>query len=224
MEGLFLNIKDRNQLVDFLAEWSGFASTETQQKSDELVRAYDEGEKTDKTELVEFVTELAKEVWSVRFALTRFFKEEGALIEWDRVLQAVSKSTAHLMERFRKDSGCGGVDCVLDHEDVDMTLHDDERHEIEKVRHHLMQDYWTSHPKTLEPLLEEGRELQKGYEKRLSDLQALTDGWPALLAEEVNAKVKSYQDEIYFKGNVVPLQTLDEELAYYTEQKELPVE
>jgi hypothetical protein len=224
MEELSLSLKNRLPMVDFLAEWSGFAGPETRPKAEALIQAYDDGQELDKTALAELVIELAKEVWPIRFALHRFFGEEGALIEWDMVEKAVRRSTAHLMERFKRSTRCRSLEEMFKHEDFDQAFRQEERDEIESVRHHLLESYWASHPSSLQPLIEEGRSLLSGYEERLEELKKIAEGWPSLLAEELLSKVKSLEDRIYFKGESVPLEIMDGELAYYREQKELPIE
>lgn len=211
-------------MVDFLADWAGFASPEMKSKAEAMIQAYDDGEEPDKTVLAELVIALAKQIWPIRFALGRFFGEEGALIEWDMVEKAVRRSTAHLMERFKRSTGCRSLDEMFKHEDFDQAFRQEEKDEIESLRHHLLESYWASHPSSLQPLIEEGRSLLTSYEKRLEELKKIADGWPSLLAEELLAKVKSLEDRIYFKGEVIPFEIVDGELAYYREQKELPID
>ncbi|MHB8831153.1 MAG: hypothetical protein ACYC44_03515 [Patescibacteria group bacterium] len=224
MEELSLNLKDKLGLVDFLSEWSGLASPRIKARAEAMVQAYDDGQTLETDDIAEEAEILALDIWPARFSLTRFFSEEGAMIEWDRVEQAVRHSTAHLMERFRRATGVRSLGEMIKNDDFDLSFHEEERREIEDVRHHLREDYWNSHPKSLESLMGEGRILLESYKEKLSALRALAEGWPSLLAEEVLAKARSYEDRIYFKGEHIPLESLDEELAYYREQKELPID
>jgi hypothetical protein len=224
MEELSLSLKNRLPMVDFLSEWAGFANPEMRSKAEAMIQAYDDGGELDKPALAELVINLAKHIWPVRFALNRFFGEEGALIEWDMVEKAVRRSTAHLMERFKRSTHCKSLDEMLKHEEFEQTFGDEEKNEIESVRHHLLENYWASHPSSLQPLIEEGRSIMEAYDQKLTELKALAEGWPSLLAEELFSKVKSLEDRIYFQGEHLSLEILDGELAYYREQKELPIE
>ena len=224
MEGLFLNLMNSAEMVSFLAQWSDWAPTKPKAKAEAFISAYDEGQDVDKAELAQGVKDLAIEIWPARFAITRFFAQEGALVEWDRMIQTVRRSTAHLMERFRQGTGCKSLDELLAHDEFDTAFREEERHEIEQVRQDLRLDYYRTHIQTLQPFVAEGLEIIDGCVERLESLRALSEGWPSLLAEELLNKAKSYEDAIFFKGQHVTLESLDEELAYYREQKELPIE
>lgn len=224
MVELSLSLKNRLPMVDFLSEWEDFATKETRAKADAMIQAFDDSQEMDKVALAELVISLAEEIWPARYALARFFKEEGALIEWDMVEKAVRRGTAHLMERFKQSTGCKSLDEMLKHEDFDQSFREEERNEIEKVRHHLLESYWAKHPSSLQPLIEEGRSILEGCKQRLDELKSIAEGLPALLAEELLSKIKSLEDRIYFQGEHVSLEVLDGEVAYYREQKELPIE
>lgn len=211
-------------MVDFLSEWSGFGAKETKIKAEAMIQMFDDGQEVDKAKLAETAIELAKEAWPARFALNRFFGEEGALIEWDMVEKAVRRGTAHLMERFKRATGCRSLGEMFKHEDFEQAFREEERNEIESVRHHLLESYWISHPSSLQSLIEEGRALLGGYEARLQELRLLAESLPSLLAEEVLNKIRTYEDNLYLKGECLSLEILDGESAYYREQKELPIE
>lgn len=216
--------KHSNELVDFMSEWEGIASAESRAKVEKLITAYDDGKCPEKAELAQAARELAKEIWPVRYALNRFFAEEGALIEWDRVEQAVRRSTAHLMEQFKENTACTSLGCVTSNEDFEAAFREEERHEIESVRHHLREDYWKTHPKTLAPLVDEAKEVVAAYEAKFDELKKISEGWPSLLAEEVLSKIASFEDRIYLQGEHISLEVIDQEVAYYREQRELPIE
>ncbi len=224
MEDAYLNLNDKAKLVDFLSEWSGLASKDTKAKAEAMVRDYDDGKVEDVVPLMLLAKAMAIEIWPIRFALNRFFEEEGALIELDKVEKSVRKSTAHLIERFRNNSGCKSLSELLAHDDFDMSFRDEERSEIEQMRHHIREDYWTAHAKNLSKLVEEGKELMETFQDKMESLRLIAEGLPALLQEELYAKVNRFEDQCFYKGQSISSEILDQELAYYKEQEALPIE
>lgn len=224
MEDVFLNFNNKTKLVDFLSEWSGLASKELKLKADNIVRDYDDGKVEDSVPMMLIAKAVAMEIWPIRFALNRFFEQEGALIELDKIEHSVRKSTAHLIERFRRNSGCKSIGEILAHADFDMSFREEERGEIDQVRHHIREEYWKSHTKNLEKLVEEGKQLLENFQDKIESLRLIAEGLPALLQEELYSKVSRFEEECYFKGQVVSSEILDQELAYYKEQEALPIE
>lgn len=219
-----MDLNNKARLVDFLSEWAGLASKDTSAKADAAVRGYDDGKVEDAVPLMLLTKATAIEIWPIRFALNRFFEEEGALIELDKIEKTVRKSTAHLIERFRRNSGCRSVGEMLAHGDFDMSFREEERNEVEQVRHHIREDYWKEHAKTLDKLVEEGKELLEIFQDKMESLRLIAEGLPALLQEELYAKVNRFEDQMYYKGQSISSEILDQELAYYKEQEALPIE
>jgi hypothetical protein len=224
METLFLDLSRRMSLANFISHWSSFASKDLRKQVDTLVRRYDDGEDVEKNLMAEAAKDLAREIWPVRYALDRFFAGEGALVEWDRVEHAVGKSTAHLMDRFRQATDVKSVDDLLAHDDFDMSFHDEGREEIVTTRHHVREDYWQSQSNTLEHLVEEGTGLLETFERHIKDMRLLAERLPMAMQEELYGKVTKYEDKWLFKGETIPMEMLEEEMAYYRDQASEPVE
>lgn len=224
MEALYLDIRSRTRVVDFLSHWSGFAPKAMKARAEAAVHAYDEGQELEVNEMSALAKELAREIWPVRYALDRFFGAEGALIEWDKVERTVSKSTAHLMERFRKASEVKSLDELLAHDDFDMTFGGGERDEIESVRHQVREDYLKTNANSLERLVEDGVVLLEEFEHRMKDMRRVAEGLPMAMQEELYGKVTQFEDKWFFKGEQIASEILDEELSYYRDQSSEPVE
>lgn len=212
------------ELVDFLSEWRDLAPKDLQAEADSLITSYDDGQNQDLAELAEFVEDFAWRIWPVRFAMEEFFSEQGALVEWDRVSAAVRRSTAHLMQRFKQSAGCQKLDEMLRHDDYELTFKEAETREIEDVRHQARVDYWRSHPETFSVLTAEGENLREGYKRILDELEEIVQTSAGSLSEEARAKMTSLKDRIVYRGEHVPLETMEEELIYYRERKELPID
>lgn len=219
-----INNKSSLELVGFLSEWSDLASKDLQAEADSLITAYDEGQDQDLAELVQFVEDFAWRIWPVRFAMEEFFCGHGALVEWDRVSSAVRRSTAYLMQKFKQSVGCQNLDEMLRHNDFELTFNEAESREIKEVRHQARADYWRSHPETFSVLTAEGEKLREGYKKILDELENIAQKSAGALSEEAWAKMTSLKDRIIYRGEQVSLETMNEELIYYREQNELPID
>ena len=153
--------------------------------------------------------------------MRRFFSEEGRDEEWRRILSSVRPSTAHLLKRLRQGLAAATVDEVLAGGDVSTALSQGEEVEIAEVRSHLRQDYWREQGKTLGILADAGEAALKGYLGRLKQLRDLAFDLPKGFQDEVFSKIARYEDRIFFEGELLPLEILDEEMKYYVEQKEI---
>lgn len=224
MEEQIVNNQSVLEWVDFLSEWRDLAPKDLQAQADHLITVYDDGQNQDLAELAQFVEDFAWQIWPARFALMAFFSEQGALVEWERVSAAARRSTAHLMQRFKQATGCQGLDQMLQHDDFDLSFKEAEAREIKDLRHQVRVDYWNSHPETFSALVPEGEKLCDGYRRILKELNEIAQASPGLIAEEARAKAMNLKDKIIYKGTHIPLEVMDEELIYYREQKELPIE
>ncbi|MBU2566799.1 hypothetical protein KKG46_04550 [Patescibacteria group bacterium] len=224
MEDFYLNLNSRTRIADFLSEWLGYGSKDIKAKADTLLTAYDDGKELVAADMADVVRDLAIDIWPIRFALNRFFTEEGGMVEWDLVEKAVTRSTAHLMERFRKTSGVNSLDDLFNHDDFDMSFKDAERSEIEQVRIHIREDYWKNHSQNLEKLEQEGRLILEQFVEEMEKMRKIAEGLPTMLQDELYSKISRFEDRTLYYGEHIPMELLNEELAYYTEQKELPID
>ncbi|MFZ6015301.1 MAG: hypothetical protein ACOYUZ_03005 [Patescibacteria group bacterium] len=224
MEELYLDLRDKRQIVDFLSNWLAFVPEDLKSKAEKIIDKFDDGILDVKEDIAEFAIGFAKALYPIRFAMDEFFKEQGALIEWDQVEKSVRRSTAHLMHRFKQNNGIDSIDELLDHEDFDMTFGDEERSEILQVRHFVREDYIKNHPKVLDVLIDEGKRVLAHFEGMMEKMRNTAGSLPTLLQEELYNKVTRYEDRVLFNGERIDLDVLKEELAYYTDQKEIPIE
>lgn len=219
MSELFLDLRNQPRVVDFLVEAMEYAPAKDRVAAEKLVAKYQEAGHVPTGKLAEEARELAMASFPARFALKRFFSTDGAEEEWKLVNAAIRPSTAHLLQRVRKSSGVSTLDEVLEHADADSALKEEERHEIDEVRSQIRIDYWKSHIKTFAVLVKEGEEELKALRERFEKLRELAAAFPEGMEDEVFSKVEYYEDRILFALETVPQSTLDEEIAYYVEQK-----
>lgn len=222
MSDLFLDLRDKTRVVDFLVENLEYAEAKDRAAAEKWIAMYQEGEKTPTDKLAAAGRKLAEAVWPARFALKRFFTKEGSGEEWERLLATVRPSTAHLLERLRKSQGGDvPVDAVLASDDAGTALHDAEQVEIAEVRSHLRHDYWKANAKKLTVLVKEADVELTGMLERLKAMRDMAIEMPRTLQDEIFSKIAHYEDRILFEGTIVPLEILDNEIAYYRDQKEI---
>jgi len=220
MSDVSLDLRNQPRVVDFMVDVIDFAPTKDRVPAEVMIATYQAGTThvpTDK--LAEAARSLAYAVWPVRFALQRFFGTEGASEELKVIESAVRPSTMHLIKRVKKSSGVTSMDALMAHPDADAALKEGERHEIEQIRHQFRVDYWKTHAKKLGVLVTDGESELRAIRQRFDQLRELAVELPRGLQDEVFSKIGRYEDRILFRGEIVPLTILDEEVAYYTEQK-----
>lgn len=224
MSDLSLDTRDKARVADFIADNAEFASPKERSYAEDLVVAYQEGDKVSSEKLANACRKLAIAAWPARFALEKYFTREGASDEWQRVVSAVRPSTAHLLKRFRQGTTAETLDEVLSHEDSDAAFKEGERLEIDEVRKHVRLDHWRERRKSIEPYVKEGKLRLDAYAEALGKLRELATSLPQGLQDEAFSKLAHYEDRILYRGEAVPMEILEHEVAYYTEQKEISPE
>jgi len=222
MNELYLDLRDRPRVIDFLVLAGAYADAKGRTAAGKIVKDYQDGKALSSETLADAARKLAYATWPARYAVRQFLTGEGSEEEWQMVTAAVRPSTAHLMKRFRAGVKAKTLDEVLNHEDAQTALRDeDEMIEIAEVRSHVREDFWMAKKDTLSVLVKGAERELAGYRKRLESLRTLAAAFPPAMQDEVLSKVNAYEDRIVFEGELIPLEVLDEEIAYYTDQKEI---
>lgn len=219
MSERYLDLRDKARVIDFLLEHLEYASPKEQSTAQAWITDYQEGAKTPTDKLAEAARKFAIAIWPARFAVQRYFMTEGIEEEWKKITSSVRPSTAHLLKRFRQGTGMKSLDETLQHAESDTALHEGERIEIAEVRSHLRQETWKNKKKMLVELVKEGEELLKETRERFAALRELALVLPRSMQDEVFSKIERFEDRMYFEGEVIPLEILDQEVQYYKEQK-----
>jgi len=221
MSEFFLDLRDKVRVIDFLADNAEYAAPNIRLDAERWIHAYEEQEKIPTDKLADAARKFAWSIWPARYAVSAYFSSEGSEEEWLRILAAVRPSTAHLLKRFRKGTDAKNLDETLNHIESDVAFHAGERVEIDEVRKHLRQAYWREKKSALHALVKEGERLRDGYRERLDVLREMIPNFPRTAQDEIMSKIERYSDRILFEGEVVPVEILDEEIKYYTDQKEI---
>jgi len=219
MIGAFLDFENQPQVVAFIHAQFLFLPEVARAEAEAQLDAADEA--SDAQVLMELARSLAKKTWPCRQALRRYLEETACEEEWRLVVAAVSKSTAHLLERFRHGTACESLDATLAHDDSESAFRVQERAEIAEVRRHVHDVLWRDHQDALVPFTEEAEVTFEAIMARLETLRELAVNTP-WIEGEVLGKVTRFEDDFLFAGKILSLEQLDEEVAYYREQKALP--
>jgi hypothetical protein len=170
---------------------------------------------------LEKVTNLAVATWPSRRATRRFCEGAGAGVEWDEIMAAVRPTTRVMLERLKKNTGLDTLDQVLASSDAPLAIHQDEETEIALLRPEVRAMIWLAHQAKLEPQVKAAQAELESMKKRiklLRDTAARSSSTQSVVLE----KLERYEDKIYFEGEAVPLDVLDAELKYASEDVELP--
>jgi hypothetical protein len=221
MSDLFLDLRDKPAVIDFMVDALEFAPSQDREKAEKIVAAYQDGEKLHTDKLVNDARSLAIASYPARFAVQRFVSSEGSADEWRKLLSALRPSTTAILKRFRDTNRLTTVDAALSHAEADVALRDEERSEIDHVREQVRHDLWHEKQAALSVLKTEGEQELARYLGKLKSLRDLAVELPPSIQDEVFSKIMRYEDKLFFAGESVPLEILDQEISYYTDQKEV---
>lgn len=219
MSSLFLDFENPVQVANFVHEQAPFLPTEDQEGMGERIEAAEKHPQA----LIELAREVAKKSWPARQAVHQYAETQvGCEEEWRMLVGAVSKSTGHLLERFRHGTACVSLDETLSHEEAASAFRDQELREIAAVRQHVREVLWRERQEAMAEFVEAAQHVFAETQQRIAQLRALATDTP-WIEGEVFEKVAVLEDQFLFEGKELSLERLDEEIAYYREQKALPV-
>lgn len=221
MSDFFLDLKNKPRVIDFLVEASAYADEDTKQQASKWITQYQEGEHVGTDALAQAATELARATFPARYALWAYCSKQDPDEEWRRVTSAIRPSTAHLLKRLRTSAKAKTLDETLADSDAAIALREPEQIEIQEVRQHVRHDLWNEKKDVLEVLMKQGAKELAGYLRRFEALRDLAHALPPTLQDEVFSKIARYEDRILFAGEILAMEILDREVAYYKEQKEI---
>lgn len=222
MSDLFLDLRDRAQTLDFIAEALDYVSPTARKRLEKDPEVLMAGRSPEVERLAALAKEAGRKSWAARRALQSFLaSQNGCEIEWRKIVGAVSDSTAHLLERFRHGTKCESLNAVLGHDESASAFRDLERFEIAEVRRHARAAIWRDQRGALAKEAESAEKKLAAIVKRLDTLRELAGEAPQL-TDEIMSKLERYEDRLYFEGEELDVKVLDEEIRYYREEKEIP--
>ncbi|MFA5129860.1 MAG: hypothetical protein WC477_02955 [Patescibacteria group bacterium] len=224
MSDLYLNLHDRLALTDFMLEAVEYLEPNDplRERVDHVADAAIHGGDVSIETLNEIARETARASWPARIAVVRYLKTpEGKQEEWRRVLAAVSNSTEHLLERFRGSIKKETLQEVLDHEESQTVLHEAERIEIQEVLRHILPSIWKDKKKELLASAKSAKDELGKLEELLTALRRVASQEGTLNPDEIESKVVHYEDRIYYEGEEVPAEILEQEVGFYLDEREI---
>lgn len=206
----FVNLQDRAELLDFLDSIADYLPADEREQALLLLEKQALAEPLSDKELADQISRHAVLSWPARRAIQQHVESEGGEREWLRVLELARPTTAFLLKRMRERTGAQTLSHLLKAPGIESVLHGEERTEIELLRPEIWAELWNASANDLQLRVEEAnRELEQMHQ-RLQKLERFSD--QSENKQELQKKIKAFQDRIYFGGEVVPLQELDEEL------------
>ncbi len=220
-DAYFLDLNDAPRVVDFLVDAAAYADAKERAAADDRARRYHDGETLDKSEIAGAAIKLGWSTWPARTAVVEVLNGERSDKEWSSVIAAIRPSTAHLLQRFKKASETNTLEELLSHEEVETALREEERMEVNEIRKHVREDFWKTDGANIKDIVEKRQDICDEYKKRFGELRELAVSFPPVMQDEVYSKIQHFEDRILFAAETVPMEILEKEIQYYTEQKEI---
>jgi len=216
-----LDLRSTNRILDFLLGYVPLASAKARQEAERVAHAVSaDKDAVSTTELADCARLLALDVWPTRYAIERFIAENPKA-EWETVSSVLRPETKTHVSRLMKEFGERSLGALLQRSEVDAALNEEERLELENVRRETRVTLGREKAAELKKETERGQALLDEYQKRFEEMRELGGSFSEQLQKEVFSKVLHYEDRILYEGEAVPLEILDDEIAYYLDQKEI---
>lgn len=208
-------------LADFIASALDFLPARSRAPYEELQKNIEAGEPIPEAQLVDAAKTVAVLTWPGRRALDHFLSTVGADEEWNAVLEAVRPMTAAVLKRIRKSTGTSTLDETLASSDATAEITEDMEVEIQAERERVRRALWEKHRSHLRALIDEAQMELEAIQKRF---KALREQAARSVQEQdvIFSKLEQFEDRVYFRGETIPLETLDAELRYDIEDNEIP--
>lgn len=206
----FLNTQDRAELLDFMDAIAEYLPADEYERATQILDEKSGAEPLSQAELAGRVLQQAVLSWPARRAVQRYVEADGAEVEWERLLETVRPTTAFLLKRLQERTGTRTLSQILALPDIASALQGEERTELELVRPEIWVELWQAQPEELALHTKEANKELEMMHQRLQKLEQFSaqSGKQEALAK----KIREFQDRIYFGGESIPLEQLDEEL------------
>lgn len=201
-----------------------FLPPKDQKTYQKVIDQVHDGKELQPQRLIEMAKNIGAVSWPRRFAIRRFLEDMGTELEWEALLEAVQPTTAALLKELRKSTGAKTIDEALESSDAPIIIHPEQEVEIEMVREQVRLQIWEEHKDHMEELIQEGMTELEAIRKRLQQLRKQAEQMSGSQQDLLLHKLESFEDRLYFGGEVLPLSMLEEELNYDREAAANPIE
>jgi len=224
MSDLYLDLRDRLAVIDFILQETEYLDPKDPLRieANQTLEDISAHESISMEDLADLARRVGRETWVPRVAVERYVATpDGADEEFRRIASSVSKSTGHLLERARLGRKPKSLTDILRDDSSKVAFGDSERIEIEELRSHILPSLWHEKRDEMKKLVAEADETLREIEMRIKALRELAFSSPAL-ESELKSKIERLEDRLYFEGEVLNPERMDEEVALYREEKALP--
>jgi hypothetical protein len=214
-----LNLQQRIAMIDFIMEQVEYLAPDSliRVRAEQVVHdaQHGKGAEVSREVLATVARDVGRASWVPRIVLARYLRTPaGKQDEWRRVVAAVSNSTAHLLERFRKSENMSSLEEVLAHEFSSQAFHDAERIEIHEVRTHLLPTMWHEIKGHVSDDARTAQALLAKIEEHLKRYRETGLGEAELDAGDIISRVEDWEDRLYFGGEVLDPEKLEAEVIF----------
>lgn len=213
----YLDLHHRISVIDFILEYVEYLSSDSliRTRAEQVAHDAQHGGQVSRETLAAVARDVGRAAWVARVVLGRYLRTQaGKDDEWRRVIAAVSNSTAHLLERFKKSEGASSLEEVLTHDESGQALHDAERIEISEVRIHLLPNMWHEVKERLADDARTAQALLARIEEHIKRYRETGLGESELDAGDILSQVEDWEDRVYFGGEVLDPEKLEAEVVY----------
>ena len=94
--------------------------------------------------------------------------------------------------------------------------------EVNEIRKHVREDFWKTDGGKIEEIVKKRQGIRDEYKKLLGGIARTRGFFSAGDAGRGFSKIKHYENRILFAAETVPMEILEKEIQYYTEQRNQP--
>lgn len=216
----YLNLHDVIAVADFMESVIDFLPEKDRKPYQQLIDAVHAKEHISRERLAEAAKNIGAVTWSARRALGHFIATVGSELEWEAMLEQARPATALLLKRLRQSAGTTTLDETLKTTDAQYAIGPDQEVEITMLRDEVRYHLWESHHEALGPMIEEIAVELGAIKKRLKKLREQATKSDPATRDRLLDTLESFEDKLYFGGELIPLELLDAEIRLDAEESE----
>lgn len=216
-----VDVSNSLAVADFLDQNVEFLFEKERAPFLKVLKDLEKGEVLAAERLEKVMMGLGVATWPMRRALSAYLADDGVEDEWSAMLDAVRPTTALLLKRLRKNTKAKTLDDALASSDAAYAIHEREEEEIVHLRPEVRLMIWKAQGASLAPRV-------AAEKKTLAELQKRFRAWRTLAKSSAKnetallEKVERYEDRVFIGGEMIPLESLDEELTLDRADIEIP--
>jgi len=218
---IHLNLRQPSEVAAFFDSVMDFLPERDRAPYLALLAELQAGRHVDMTRLVEAAKNLGAATWPARRALKHFLDTVGASLEWDELIGLTEPSLTRDINKLQRAMPNKSLDQALASADAGLLINLKEDAELDIIRDQVRRKIWKEHQDKLEPMVQEAWPELEALRKRLKTLREEAMAAPPIIQDALLSKLDHFEDKIYFGGEHVPLEILDQEITYDVGDREI---